>query len=44
MKGYILDGKMTVEETVYDGFESMQRAFCCLFTGENIGKTIVKVK
>lgn len=44
MKGYILDGKMTVEETVYEGFENMQRAFYGLFSGENIGKAIVKIK
>lgn len=43
MNEYIKDGRLKVRETIYDGFNNMQKAFYGLFKGENIGKAIVKV-
>ena len=37
-----LQGKLKYEETVTNGFENMFDAFLGLFTGENLGKAVVK--
>lgn len=43
MGQWIKEGKMKYKETVTQGFENMPKAFLGLFTGDNIGKAIVKV-
>jgi len=42
MNQYIIDGKLKVRETVYEGFDNMRSAFYGLFKGDNTGKAIVK--
>ena len=37
-----MQGKLKYEETVTNGFENMFDAFLGLFTGENLGKAVVK--
>ena len=39
---YLKDGSLKVQETTYEGFKNMPKAFFGLFKGENIGKAIVK--
>ncbi|WP_121641233.1 NADP-dependent oxidoreductase [Virgibacillus sp. Bac330] len=39
----IASGELKYEETIREGFESIPDAFIGLFTGENIGKQLVKV-
>jgi len=36
-------GKITVEESITEGFENTPQAFLDLLEGKNIGKQIVKV-
>ncbi|MGI4832441.1 MAG: NADP-dependent oxidoreductase [Janthinobacterium lividum] len=36
-------GQVTIAETVLDGFDKLPEAFIGLFTGQNIGKMLVKV-
>ena len=43
MSEWIADGTVTWEETVYEGIESAPEAFIGLFTGENLGKMLVRV-
>ncbi|XP_064606425.1 prostaglandin reductase 1-like [Liolophura sinensis] len=40
--GWIQQGKVQTKETVTEGFENMRAAFYGLFTGDNIGKAVVK--
>ncbi|CAN5655108.1 NADP-dependent oxidoreductase [soil metagenome] len=40
---WLLEGKMKYAETIVDGFENTPRAFLGLFSGENIGKHLVRV-
>ncbi|MFA6863724.1 MAG: NADP-dependent oxidoreductase [Dysgonamonadaceae bacterium] len=40
---WLKEGKLTYEETVVEGFDSIPQAFIDLFTGKNKGKMIVKV-
>lgn len=40
---WLKEGKLTFEETVVEGFESIPEAFIGLFSGKNRGKMIVKV-
>ncbi|XP_069986433.1 prostaglandin reductase 1 isoform X3 [Penaeus vannamei] len=42
MKEWVLEGKIKYRETVYEGFEKMPEAFIGLFSGDNIGKAVVK--
>ncbi len=42
MGGWIQSGEIELQETVVDGFEKMPEAFIGLFTGENLGKMVVK--
>jgi len=43
MAKWISEGNIKVRETVLEGFQNTPTAFIGLFTGENIGKMIVKV-
>lgn len=43
MAGWIKDGKVTWRETVDEGIENAPGAFIKLFTGENMGKMLVKL-
>jgi NADPH-dependent curcumin reductase CurA len=43
MAGWIRDGKVTWRETVDQGIEAAPGAFLKLFTGENMGKMLVKL-
>jgi len=40
--GWIVNNKITVEETIYEGFEKSPEAFFGLFSGQNTGKMLVK--
>ncbi|WP_082232485.1 NADP-dependent oxidoreductase [Halobacillus massiliensis] len=40
---WVNDGKITYKENIREGFENVPDAFFGLFTGENIGKQLVKV-
>ncbi|WP_261134076.1 NADP-dependent oxidoreductase [Bacillus sp. Marseille-Q3570] len=40
---WLQEGKLSYRETIVEGFENIPDAFLGLFTGENIGKYIVKV-
>jgi len=42
LKELIQEGKVKVKETIYQGIEKMLEAFEGLFSGENIGKSVVK--
>lgn len=41
---WLKEGKITYRETIHDGPESTPKAFIGLFTGENTGKMLVRVK
>ena len=43
MKKWIAEDKITWEETVVDGLENAPDAFISLFTGDKIGKVVVRV-
>ena len=43
MTGWIQAGKMKWTETIVDGFEKMPDAFIGLFSGNNLGKMVVRV-
>lgn len=43
MRSWISQGKMKWEETIVDGLENAPQALIGLFTGENLGKMLVKV-
>lgn len=43
MSQWIQEGKITWEETVYEGIENAPEAFIGLFTGDNLGKMVVKL-
>jgi NADPH-dependent curcumin reductase CurA len=38
------EGKLKYAENIVDGFESTPRAFLGLFSGENLGKQLVRVE
>lgn len=40
---WLKEGKLTVEETSYDGISSWPEAFAALFTGANTGKVVVRL-
>src|SRR6267142_6354958 len=40
---WLVDGKLKYAETIVEGFENTPQAFIGLFTGDNLGKQIVKV-
>ena len=42
MAQWVNEGKIKTQETIVDGFEKMPEAFLGLFTGNNVGKMIVK--
>jgi hypothetical protein len=43
MTAWIQAGKVKWEETLVEGLEHAPRAFIGLFTGENLGKMLVKL-
>ena len=43
MAGWLADGTVKWRETIYEGLESAPGAFMGLFTGENLGKMIVRL-
>jgi len=43
LEEWYLDGELTYRETITEGLENTPEAFFGLFTGENIGKQLVKV-
>ena len=40
---WVREGKIKFREDIIEGFENMPRALIGLFTGDNIGKRVVKV-
>ena len=40
---WMKEGKISLEETVFEGFENLPNAFLGLFDGKNMGKMIVKI-
>ncbi|UOF89602.1 NADP-dependent oxidoreductase [Fodinisporobacter ferrooxydans] len=40
---WIKDGRLKYKESIVEGFENIPKAFLGLFTGENLGKQLVKV-
>ncbi|MGY4689029.1 NADP-dependent oxidoreductase [Salibacterium sp. K-3] len=43
LAAWLSEGKLKYEETIVEGFENVPDAFLGLFTGENLGKQLVKV-
>lgn len=43
LSSWLREGKLTYEETIKEGFDQIPNAFFGLFTGENIGKQLVKI-
>jgi NADPH-dependent curcumin reductase CurA len=43
MVGWIQDGEIQYQETVYEGLDKALDAFLALFSGDNFGKMIVKI-
>ena len=43
MAQWIREGRITYRETITEGIENAPKAFIGLFTGQNIGKQIVRV-
>jgi len=41
--GWLREGKIHYRETVYDGLDKAPEAFIGLFTGDNVGKAVVRV-
>jgi NADPH-dependent curcumin reductase CurA len=41
---WLAEGKLKYAENIVDGFESTPRAFLGLFSGENLGKQLVRVE
>ena len=42
MAQWVNEGKIKTQETIVESFEKMPEAFLGLFTGNNVGKMIVK--
>ena len=40
---WMKEGKVSLEETVIEGFDNIPNAFLGLFEGKNMGKMIVKI-
>jgi NADPH-dependent curcumin reductase CurA len=43
MGGWLKDGRLKRNETVFDGLDTMPDAFLGLFSGGNVGKMLVRV-
>jgi NADPH-dependent curcumin reductase CurA len=44
MSEWVRSGQITIRETIVEGIEEAPKAFMGLFTGENLGKMVVKVE
>lgn len=44
MRKWITDGQIKWEETILDGIENTPRAFIGLFSGENLGKMLIRLE
>ncbi|MFD9548619.1 NADP-dependent oxidoreductase [Nocardia salmonicida] len=42
-KGWLADGSLKAEETVFDGIENAFEAYSAMIRGENVGKTVVSL-
>ena len=43
MAKWVEDGTVTVQETFFEGIENWPNAFRSLFTGDNLGKVVVRI-
>jgi NADPH-dependent curcumin reductase CurA len=43
MRRWIADGRIKWQETIVEGIEKAPEAFIMLFTGDNLGKMLVKI-
>jgi NADPH-dependent curcumin reductase CurA len=43
VRPWLQDGSLAYRETIVDGLEAIPAAFAGLFTGENVGKMLVRV-
>ncbi|AMR30145.1 NADP-dependent oxidoreductase [Mucilaginibacter sp. PAMC 26640] len=43
LTAWLMEGKLTYKETIYEGFDNIPQAFLDLFEGSNEGKMIVKI-
>ncbi|EHQ24960.1 NADP-dependent oxidoreductase [Mucilaginibacter paludis] len=43
LTSWLMEGKLTYSETIYEGFDHITQAFLALFEGSNEGKMIVKI-
>src|SRR5919198_797947 len=43
MSKWINEGKIKWKENIYEGLENAAKAFVCLFKGESLGRTVVKI-
>ena len=43
MHSFLRSGKVTVQETIFNGIESWVEGFQSLFTGANVGKVVVRI-
>jgi NADPH-dependent curcumin reductase CurA len=43
MLPWVRDGRVQWRETVYEGLDSVPRAFLGLFSGDNVGKSVVRI-
>jgi NADPH-dependent curcumin reductase CurA len=41
---WVVEGKLTYQETIVQGFEKLPETFIGLFQGKNTGKLLVEVK
>ena len=44
MAGWMQEGKLKAKEDVYDGIEKFRDTFYRLFSGEKLGKLVLKIK
>ena len=42
LRGWVIDGSLTMRETVLDGIEAFPNALITLFSGGHVGKLLVR--